>query len=173
MTAAPAVSAPHGTAARTAVPRLLGTAALGAALLGGLAACSVLEGPTPQQPPRVEPAKPEVAPELVPGGTAADNKPYFTEVIRAYSAGTQPIEGRPIVDDLIAAGFDRAAMQVSADRSKTDLVADSIYVSVRWGDECLIGQFMTSDRSFTVDMPPAVGPDGSVCLIGSTRPIDW
>ncbi|PRI11881.1 hypothetical protein B4915_04875 [Leucobacter massiliensis] len=142
-----------------------------------LSGCSliqgVLEGPTPETPSRETPPAPEAPPEFVPGGTAEQNLPYFTEVLRAYAASTQPIEGQPVVDAVADAGFDRAAMQVSFDRTQTGLVADSIYVSVRIGGDCLIGQLVSEDRSFVAQNEPAVGPNKDICLIGKTRPIDW
>lgn len=139
-------------------------------LLGG---CAILEGPTPTTPEREAPAAPEVAPELVPGGTAADNLPYFTEVIRAFAEGDQPVQGQPVAQAVIDAGFDRATMQVSFDQSKTGLPADNIFVSVQIGSECLIGQVVAEDRTFVAENEPAIGPEGLTCLIGETRPLDW
>lgn len=138
-----------------------------------LAGCALIEGPTPDTPARETPAAPETPPELVPGGTADQNLPYFTEVLRSFSEGQQPVQGVPVVDALAEAGFDRSAMQVTFDQSMTGLEADSIFASVRIGADCLIGQIVTSDRSFVAQNEPAVGPNGDICLIGSTRPIDW
>lgn len=117
--------------------------------------------------------EPEVRPELVPGGSAEQNLPFFSEVLRQFAVGTEPVEGQPIVDAVAASGFDRAAMQVSFDRSKTNLVADSILVSVLIGADCLIGQVQTADRSFVATVQPALTENQNVCLIGNTRPIDW
>ncbi|WP_336991745.1 DUF6993 domain-containing protein [Leucobacter sp. VD1] len=144
--------------------------ALTAGLLTG---CSLLEGPVPETPERVEPPTPEAPPVFFPEGSAADNLPYFTEVLRTFSTGQQPVQGVPVVDALAAAGFDKAAMQVSFDESKTGLAADNIFVSVRIGAECLIGQVVAEDRSFVAEAKPAIGPAQDVCLIGSTRAIDW
>ncbi|MBK0419192.1 hypothetical protein JD276_09115 [Leucobacter sp. CSA1] len=154
-----------------------GRAALAAAALLAaaplLAGCFLLEGPTPETPPRETPAEPEVAPELVPGGSAEENLPFFTETLRAYAAGEGAIQGQPVVDAVAAAGFDRTTMQVSFDQSRTGLPADSIFVAVRIESDCLIGQLVPEDRSFTAEAMPAVGPEQNVCLIGETRPIDW
>ncbi|EYT53789.1 hypothetical protein H490_0109475 [Leucobacter sp. UCD-THU] len=147
-----------------------GALALTAALLAG---CSLLEGPTPETPERTEPAVPETAPEFFPEGSAADNLPYFTEVLRAFAAGEQPVQGAPVVDAVAAAGFDKTAMQVSFDESQTGLAADSIFVSVRIGADCLIGQVVAEDRGFAAEAKPALGPAQDICLIGSTRVIDW
>ncbi len=142
--------------------------ALSALLLGG---CAILEGPTPETPKRETQAPPETTPELVPGGSAAENLPYFTEVLRAFSAGTGAVQGAPIVQAVAEAGFDKTAMQVSFDASKTNLPADNIFVSVRIGTDCLIGQVVAADRSFVAQNEPAVGPNQDLCLIGETAPI--
>lgn len=133
------------------------------------------QAPTPIDRPTHEEnfQEPVTPPELVPGGSAADNLPYFRESIRQFGLGEQPVQGVAVVDHLVAAGFDKAAMQVSFDESKTNLVADNIFVSVRFGEECLIGQIVVADRSFATEEAPAVGPEKSLCLIGATRPIDW
>ena len=149
---------------------VLGAIALSSVVLTG---CSLLEGPTPETPKREAPEPPPSAPELVPDGSAADNLPYFTEVLRAFSAGDQPVQGVPVVDAVVDAGFDKSLMQVSFDESKTGLAADSIFVSVRIGADCLIGQVVAEDRSFVAEAKPAVGPAQDICLIGNTRPIDW
>lgn len=151
---------------------LLSIVAIGGAL-ATLAGCALLEGPTPDTPDRVEPTAPETEPEFVPEGSAEDNLPYFTEVLRDYSAGDGAVQGRPIVDAVAAAGFDKSMMQVSFDQSKTNLPADNIFVSVRIDTDCLVGQVVAEDRSFVAETEPAVGPDGDLCLIGQTRAIDW
>lgn len=135
--------------------------------------CALLEGPTPDTPKREAPAEPKTAPEFFPEGSAADNLPYFTETMRTYAAGEGPVLGAPLVDSLVAAGFNRDTMQVSFDESKTGLAADNIFVSARFGADCLIGQLVAADRSFVASVQPAVGPNQDICLIGNTRPLDW
>ncbi|UBH06340.1 hypothetical protein K8P10_001851 [Leucobacter sp. Psy1] len=144
-----------------------------AAALTSLTGCFLLEGPSPRTPERTAPPEPETAPQFVPDGSAEENLPYFTEVLRQYSAGDGPVEGRPIVDAVAEAGFDKAAMSVSFDESKTGYAADSIFVSVRIGADCLLGQVAAEGRGFAAEAEPAIGPDHDVCLIGETRPIDW
>lgn len=141
-----------------------------AALLSG---CALLEGPTPVTPKRETPAEPEVAPELVAGGTAEENLPFFTEVLRGYAAGEGVVKGEPVSRAFIDAGFDKSLMQVSFDASKTGLPADNIFVSVRFGADCLIGQLVAEDRSFVAKNEPALGPNKDICLIGKTNPITW
>lgn len=111
--------------------------------------------------------------EFVPDGSAEENLPYFRKVLEDYATGDGAIRGEPVVDAVVEAGFDAAKMQVSFDRTETNLVADNIFVSVLVGEDCLVGQLTTGDRSAFAAVEPAVGPDQDVCLIGETRPIDW
>lgn len=143
------------------------------ALLLGLTSCALLEGPTPTIPERPAIPVPETPPALVPDGSAADNEAFFALVLQDFVAGAQPVEGVPIVNALADAGFNRDVMQISFDHTRTNLVADSMFVSVRYGEECLLGQITTDTRELAVDLGPTVGPDRNICLIGQTRPIDW
>lgn len=163
---------------KSTTAKRLGHAALALGIaLPLLAGCSVAEtvigGPSPETPKREEVKTPKVAPTFVPDGTAEQNLPFFTEVIRKYTAGDQPITGKPVAQAVIDAGFDPAMMQFSFDESKTGLTADNIFVSVRVGADCLIGQLVTGDRSFVAKNEPAIGPKGDICLIGITRSVDW
>ena len=117
--------------------------------------------------------EPETPPEFHPDGTAEDNLPYFNETLRQFGLSKSTVAGEPVVNTLAAAGFDKSKMQVSFDESKTNLVADNIFVSVRFGEDCLIGQVIVADRSFAAEVAPAVGPEKDICLIGTTRAIDW
>lgn len=148
-------------------------AAVLATFMLALAGCA--EVPEPGQRPSKEEnfQEPVEQPKFFADGTAADNLPYFHESLRLFGLGESPVQGAPVVDHLVAAGFDKAAMQVSFDESKTELVADNIFVSVLLGSDCLIGQVIVADRSFVTEVVPAVGPEKNVCLIGTTRPIDW
>lgn len=159
-------------------PRSLGAAALVVATSLLLSGCGLLGDLSGTQDPE-RPSDPAVAPPpaekpvLHPDGTAEQNRAFFAETLRAYALGDAPVEGRPLVDALAGAGFAKSAMQVSFDRTKTGLVADNIFVSVRFGTDCLIGQVLTGDRKIYTEVAPAVGPGAKLCLIGETRPIDW
>lgn len=159
--------------------RAVGVFMVSVALSAGLAGCvsSAPADPAPSAGPNTPAPQPDEVPvaqaELVPGGDAQQNLPFFTAVLQDFAAGTEPVEGVPVVNALAAAGFDRTTMQVSFDLSKTGLVADSILVSVRYGPECLIGQIVTADRSVVTTREPALTESRTVCLIGNTRAIDW
>lgn len=153
--------------------RLAPFAALLVAAVLPLAACSPAVT-APERPSREDVlAAPDTPPEFVPGGTAEDNFPYFSETLRSFVLSGSPLQGAPVVDALVTAGFEKEHMQVGFDETKTGLVADSLFVSVRIGAECLIGQLITAEESFTAAVQPVVGPEQNICLIGNTRPIDW
>lgn len=122
------------------------------------------ESPAPS-PTATEPA----VPELVEGGTAAENKPYFDLINQAFLVSNGKGTGQLIIDNLVAAGFRKQDMELTADRTSIDLEADSIFFSIRLKGECLVGALRVSTYSSTVG--PLLGT-GS-CLVGTTRPIDW
>lgn len=146
-----------------------------------LAAC----GPSPEQPSpsdsTSESAAPTTAPTatptpdgpvLVADGTAADNLPLFAAVTAQVWATDQRGSGRAYIDALTAAGFDRAAMQVTQDQTTVGNAAESLQFSVRWGEtECLVGQVGPSTGEPVTAVLPQLA-EGR-CLVGSTRAIDW
>lgn len=155
---------------------------LGVVLLGAvaLAGCTVPE-PSPSGSPSKDAgtptstsapsATPTAPPALVPEGTAADNLPLFTAVTESVWASADRAAGRAYIDALVAAGFDKAAMEVTNDTSTVGNPAESIQFSVQWGQECLVGQVgQATGDPVTVIVP--VLAEGT-CLVGDTRPIDW
>lgn len=145
-----------------------------------LSGCSLLPeppvpppSPTPSVPASAAPDAPEVTgvPVLRLDLPAAENLPYFDSVNAAVVTADDSAGGRDFIDALIAAGFDRDAMQVTADRTTVDLQAGSVQFSVRLGDECLVGQYGPASGGYHGAVRPALGTGG--CLVGQTRPIDW
>lgn len=107
----------------------------------------------------------------MPNGTAVDNLPVFTAVTDSVWDSADRGSGRAYIDALVAAGFDKTAMQVTNDTSTVGNPAESIQFSVRWGEECLVGQVgPATGEPVTVVVP--VLAEGT-CLVGETRPIDW
>ncbi|MGC0370659.1 hypothetical protein RKD05_002911 [Microbacterium sp. SLBN-111] len=116
-------------------------------------------------------AAPAAAPTLSPAGSAADNLPLFTQVVRTVWGGPDQVAGRAYIDALVGAGFDKAAMQVTPDQTTIGNPAESIEFSVRWGVDCLVGQVGPSIGDPVTTVLPGLSTGG--CLIGETRPIDW
>lgn len=147
---------------------------IGAIGLGAMAVAGCAAEPAPAPEPQVstaEPAPTATAPVLVPEGTAADNLPIFTAVMDAVAATDARAQGAAYVDALVAAGFDKSAMQVTNDLTTVGDAVDSIQFSVRWAGECLVGQVGPSTPAPTAVVLPLL--PGDLCLIGQTRPIDW
>ncbi len=162
--------------------RAAAVAALVALSAAGLAACTDAPepGPSTGQTPSPGTASPQdtptptsdvdPAPTLVPEGTAEDNLPLFLAVTERVWASESRDAGRAYIDALVAAGFDKVAMEVTADQTTIGNPAESIQFSVLWGDECLVGQVGSTTGDPHAVVLPVV--DGR-CLIGQTRPIDW
>ncbi|HYI52180.1 MAG TPA: hypothetical protein VEX42_11490 [Microbacterium sp.] len=152
---------------------------IGTALI--LTACSAPEVETSPEPPAntasPSPATPTASPSdeapvtLMREGTAADNLPIFATVTNSVWATPDQVSGRAYVDALVGAGFEKAAMQVTHDQSTVGNPAESIQFSVRWGEECLVGQVGPAIGAPVTVVVPVLAE--GTCLVGDTRPIDW
>jgi hypothetical protein len=109
------------------------------------------------------------APVLVPGGTAEENRPLFDAAASAEIAADPGADGRSIIDALAAAGFDKAAMEVTDDTTAIGRDADSVQFSVRASDGCIVGERSASGYESLI--APVLGTGH--CLVGKTRAIDW
>ncbi|MRG58635.1 hypothetical protein GE115_01925 [Agromyces sp. CFH 90414] len=147
----------------------------GAALVLALAGCfGGAPEPTattsPTSAPRPTPTEtppPTFAPEL----SATENLDFFDHVNQGVVAADPAAGGRAFIDALAAAGFDKAAMQVTADTTTLGEAADSVQFAVAFQGECLVGQYGPKSGGYHGAVRPALGTGG--CLIGQTRPIDW
>ncbi len=121
--------------------------------------------------PTTTPSPTPTGPAIVPDGSATQNLPFFRSIVDQVAEGPQAAQGRAYVDALVAAGFDKGAMQVTQDLTTVGNQADSIQFSVKWKGECLVGQVGPSVPGPQTRVLPLV-PEGT-CLVGQTRPIDW
>ncbi|MEV7798027.1 hypothetical protein AB0O14_02970 [Microbacterium foliorum] len=140
-----------------------------------LTSCGPTTPPTPEPTGAGGSPSPSASPSVpvyVAGGSADDNLPLFAAVTGSVWASDQRASGRAYIDALTAAGFDRAAMQVTQDVTTVGNPVESLMFAVRWGDtECLVGQVGPSTgEPVTVVMPQLA--EGR-CLVGTTRAIDW
>lgn len=103
-------------------------------------------------------------------GSAADNKPFFDLINNRLFTANGSANGRTIIDNLVAAGFTKANMQVTPDLDAIGKPADSILFSVKIGASCLLGQH--GGAGYSSSIAPAL-TSGGACLIGKTRTIDW
>ena len=102
-------------------------------------------------------------------GTATDNLEFFTLVHTTLLESDPNARGQALVDTLVAGGFDKLAIEVTPDKTVSGYAADAIEVSVRIGDQCIVGQKGTN--GYTSVVMPALSTGR--CLVGKTRPIDW
>jgi hypothetical protein len=147
---------------------------VGAVLAGCSATATATSGATPgpvnpSASTSAPSATPSAAPTFVAGGSADDNRAFFDYTNSTLFASNGSANGRTIIDTLVAAGFDKASMQVTPDKTSINGTVDSILFSVKLGGECLLGQHGGGGYSSAVE---AALKNGS-CLIGKTRPIDW
>ena len=147
-------------------------------LLGvSLTACTgvPVEPATTDVPPTSATPKPSATPApdpaLVPTGTAGENLVYFNFLAAAVTKADPAADGRAYIDALVAGGFDRSAMEVTFDRTQANLVADSVQFSVRFANECLVGQIGPASDGFHSVVAPILST--GLCLVGASRQIDW
>ena len=137
-----------------------------AALAASLAGCVPTAAPTATPKPS---SSTSGAPTLNLNGTANQNKAYFDYVNTTFIAQGGDLSGRPIIDNLVKAGFPKVDMELTPDRTTVNLAADNISFSVRLGNSCLIGQYGNTGYASTVQKLLST----SKCLVGTTRKIDW
>lgn len=123
-------------------------------------------GSAQPSPTATEPAQPA----FIADATAAENLPVFTAVVGAVWATPSQVTGRAYIDALVAAGFDRNAMELTPDVSTVGNPAESIQFSVRLTDNCLLGQVGPATGDPVTIVAPILA-EGR-CLIGETVPVD-
>jgi hypothetical protein len=99
-----------------------------------------------------------------PDGTAFDNKAYFDQVLQPVATAGQPSPSKAMIGALVAAGFDKKAIEATPDLTRTGLDADSVFVAVQMGKLCLIAQ-RTSSKEYVSSVESALKIGG--CLIGN------
>ena len=94
----------------------------------------------------------------------------FDSTNRQTIATTAEPGGRAFIDGLVAAGFRRADMQVTPDRTTIGAAVPSVQFSVLWRGACLIGQYGPEPGGYRGMTAEAIS---GRCLLGKTRTIDW
>ena len=151
--------------------------AASALLAAALAGCAGQPGspgapsvvPTASAPATIAPGVesiPTAAPELHPGGTAAQNKQYWDLKLNEYRQLVGLGSTEIMRSHLTSAGFDMSTVEITPDITAIGLGVDSIEVGARFGDECLIGT-VRADRTSSA-IVPVLGT--GKCLIG-TAPV--
>ena len=142
----------------------------GAVVLVAVALAGCTSGETAPSPtPTADGATPAPEPTLTADSTIDEAKAVFDTTVSRHLDGGGAGDGRTIVDTLAAAGFDKAAMQVTPDSTSIGRAADTVQFSVLRGSDCLVGQ--TGGTGFASEVAPVLGT--GACLVGTTRTIDW
>lgn len=125
--------------------------------------------PTPSASVSASPsASPEPAPTFAPEGTAEENLPIVEAALQPLVAAGGIPAGRSVVDALTGAGIPASALQVTADQTAIGLPVDSLLLSVRSGEECVLAQF--DGDGFATATAPVLS--SGACLVGATASID-
>ena len=161
-----------------ATHRFAGVGAAGmsaAVVLMAMSGCGAISSkPAPTTSPAASSAPtaaPSPAPAFDPAGDAKANLAFFDHVSAGVLATNPEAGGADFINALSAGGFNKAQMQVTPDRTAVDLAADSVQFSVRINDECLIGQNGPATQGYHSMVAPILAT--GMCLVGTTRQIDW
>ena len=142
-------------------------AAAAVALLAGCTAPAPETTPTASAPASERPTPtPTPDPEPVLGGTAEQNQPFFDHTNRELIDSGAALNGPAFIENLVAQGYDRAAMEVTPDTTAIGLAADNIVFSIRFGESCLLGQWGNIGYTSLVTEVLSTGR----CIVGTARP---
>ncbi|HEU5223632.1 MAG TPA: hypothetical protein VFU07_08125 [Candidatus Lumbricidophila sp.] len=106
-----------------------------------------------------------------PALSADENLVTFNDINTDVVVANPKAKGRDFIDALVAAGFDKSKMQVTADQNTVGGDADSVTWSIEFNGKCLLGQYGPESGGYHGVVMPVLANGG--CLIGNTRPIDW
>ena len=166
-----------GIRERTQAPSRIGAraATVLAVVTAVLSGCALGLPPIEASPP------PSPAPSAVPsvdgpGQAVPLDLDAFDAINSATVASIGDPSGADLTRALIAGGVDRAGLEVTADITTADKRADAVFVAVRVGDSCLVGQYRhkasgeDGDPRYlgAVVAPLATGR----CLIGEPVPVE-
>ena len=94
---------------------------------------------------------------------------WIMVVVLCLAIWTSTLPPQQFVDGLAAAGFAKADMQMTADRTTVNLTPGSVQFSVLINGGCLIGQFGEDIGGYHSMVAPVLRT--GKCLIGDTVPI--
>lgn len=152
----------RGTAAAAAL-------VVAALLLAGCTAGEPAPGPSETAAASSTPTPtPTPDPELVVGGTAGQNRPYFEFILTNLLERSERPTSATILNSLAAAGFDRATIEITPDTTGVGELADSILVGIPIDGQCLLGQII--DGELVSELADVLGTGR--CLVGHTLSLD-
>lgn len=106
------------------------------------------------------------APTLRPEGSAAESRELFDSANRGVIERRDAPARQDFVAGLVAAGFERDAIEATRDVTTLGNEAESVQIAVRWGDECLVAQYDPPDGGYTSTVADTLS--SGHCLLGDT-----
>lgn len=149
---------------------VLSVAAAGTALLLTLSGCTG----APSKPSKTHTATvsatptptPTAPPILRPSLSAKQNLPYFDYINQKTLAANPDPVGKTFIGALVAAGFNKADMSVTADKTTINLTPGSIQFSVLFNGSCMLGQYGPDGVGYHSEVADVLST--GKCLIGET-----
>lgn len=111
-------------------------------------------------------ATPTPSPEPDFTGDAADNQAFFDMVNRELIDSGVELGGAVFIDNLVANGYSREAMEVTSDTTAIGRDADNIVFSIRFDNTCLLGQWGNIGYTSLVTEVLSTGR----CIVGTANP---
>lgn len=147
------------------------TAATAAALV--LAGCAPQENGTTASTAPVDTgavSTPTVEPTFVAGGGAEENHAFFDATLKPLVAADSTVSGETMADALIEAGFDKTAIEFTADRTTIDLDAAFVMIAVKMPDDrCIVGQ--RNEKGYVSEVMDPIS--SGQCIVGAPLKVDW
>lgn len=106
-----------------------------------------------------------VPPVFKADGTAQENVAFLGYVVGQAQAADPKPDSDEVVEKVIAAGFPRKGLQYTWNGTAVGLDADSVYIAVPWGDQCMIAQYGPVITGVHTAVLPVLKQGG--CLIGA------
>lgn len=98
-------------------------------------------------------------------GTAQDNVAYLAYVVAQSQTADPKPDSAAVADAVAKSGFTRKGIQYTFSRTAAGLAADSMYIAVPWGDQCMIAQYGPVINGVHTSVLPVLKQGG--CLIGA------
>jgi hypothetical protein len=151
---------------------LVGVGVVVALAVTGCTSASPAPAPTTSAPAAssTPESTPTPAATFGPDATTAVALAHFDTTVQTLLKTDPQPHGRDVIDALVAAGFDKKAMELTPDDTTIGRNVDSIEFSVLWQNkDCIVGQ--VGGSGFGSSSAPKLST--GKCLIGNTRSINW
>lgn len=143
----------------------LGSTALAVSLaLTGCTSASSNAGSSSAAPTSATPTT-TAPPVFTADGTAQENVKYLAYVVAQTQTADPKPDSAAVADTVAKSGFTRKGIQYTFSRTAAGLAADSVYIAVPWGEQCMIVQYGPVITGVHTSVLPVLKQGG--CLIGT------